>query len=676
MKKKKGFTLVELLGIIVILAVIILLIVPIVDTNLQKNKEELYTTQIENISLALKNWGAENMFNLPNDEGGAITVTLGQLKQAGFIDEDVVNPITGECFPNDMLLTITKKGNNYEYEVLTDSGSAECNEEVNLNAPIIGLKGRTVVYVEINTPYVEPGLIITKADGTPLSMDRVEKIISGPKDYIDTSILGTYQITYKITDAGSTSSIVRTVIVQDTIPPVITVEKVTNIASIGSAFDVMQGVTATDNSGLKPTLSSEGTVNTSISGTYEIKYTAIDTSGNKATETRKIIVSDTTAPEVAVSIVGNPFNSNGWANGKVEVKIESSDASSGIDKIYTCVSKNGKCTPTTVSRNSTLRVDVNEEGTNTYVCAYAVDVTGNKSNTVCSPVIKIDKTAPKCNLGSLKGTLGQDGWYRSAVEITGTCDDGSGSGCVSPSVTSKYGSNTTSAGDNLSPGTVSDKAGNSTTCGKSATFKIDMTAPTCTTVVHGSPNSRGWYQVKSVLIEGQCSDSGSGCITNPTETVKETRGGDFTPGTVSDKAGNTASCPTHYLQVDGTPPTHGGTITVKNDWGGHDVRHHTMLYDNISYFNEMVYEYWWCYGGSGYCGNVNSHHNYYKQYAGYTFGYVGNYGDNRHVINSSNGYSGTVWFRWGASDAAGNYTLTCHYYSRWNNYQSGGYSGC
>ena len=40
MKKKKGFTLVELLGIIVILAVIILLIVPIVDTNLQKNKEE------------------------------------------------------------------------------------------------------------------------------------------------------------------------------------------------------------------------------------------------------------------------------------------------------------------------------------------------------------------------------------------------------------------------------------------------------------------------------------------------------------------------------------------------------------------------------------------------------------------------------------------------------------
>jgi len=672
MKKKKGFTLVELLGIIVILAVIILLIVPIVDTNLQNNKEELYTTQIENISLALKNWGAENMFNLPNDEGGAITVTLGQLKQAGFIDEDVVNPITGECFPNDMLLTITKKGNNYEYEVLTDSGSAECNEEVNLNAPIIGLKGRTVVYVEINTPYVEPGLIITKADGTPLSMDRVEKIISGPKDYIDTSILGTYQITYKITDAGSTSSIVRTVIVQDTIPPVITVEKVTNIASIGSAFDVMQGVTATDNSGLKPTLSSEGTVNTSISGTYEIKYTAIDTSGNKATETRKIIVSDTTAPEVAVSIVGNPFNSNGWANGKVEVKIESSDASSGIDKIYTCVSKNGKCTPTTVSRNSTLRVDVNEEGTNTYVCAYAVDVTGNKSSTVCSPVIKIDKTAPTCNLGSLQGTLGQDGWYRSAVTVTGTCNDGSGSGCVNASVSSKYGSNTDGA--TLSPGTVSDKAGNSASCGNSATFKIDMTAPTCNTIINGTQNSRGWYQVKTLSFTGKCSDNLSGCIGDSTKTVGEGRQ-TVTLDNVYDKAGNSASCPSQYVQVDGTPPVFEGTKTEKITWNSpYDVHHYTKFYDEIVEYDEMVYEYYWCYGGSSKCSGYRSG-NHFIQYAGYTFGYVGN-GGRYHVTNSSSGYSGTVWFTWHATDAAGNETWTCRYYSKWTNYTSNGYRGC
>lgn len=553
MKNKKGFTLIELLGIIIILAVIILLIVPVVDNTIQSKKEELYDTQIDNISLALKNWGAENMFSLPTEEGGSISVTLGQLKQTGFIGDDVVNPVTGECFPNDMLLTITRVGNTYKYDVDVESGSAQCDEKVNKNAPIIALKGKTLIYVEVNTPYVEPGLIVTKSDGTPISQNNVEKTITGPKSTLDTSVLGTYQITYKIEDSGIINQIVRTVIVRDTIAPEITLEKVTTISTIGQAFNVMEGVSASDNSGVEPTITHSGTVNTKIPGTYTITYTATDTSGNSSVEKRTVVVNDTGTPTLIVSISGSPFNTDGWSNGDVKVRIEASDTSSGISKIYTCTSKNGKCTPNTPSRNSKLTLTFAEDTDNGYICAYTVDASGNKSDTVCSDRIRVDKTPPTCTTSALSGTAGIEGWYRSAVSVTGTCSDNL-STCVEATVTNTYGSNTTTAGTTMSPGTVTDKAGNSTKCPNSANFKIDLTAPTCTTQMNSSANSKGWYQGASVSATGVCSDSLSTCRGNSTATVSAGRT-TITPGDVMDKAGNTASCPGQYVQVDNDSPT-------------------------------------------------------------------------------------------------------------------------
>ena len=52
--KKNGFTLAELLGVVIIIGVLALLLLPTIDKATQENKQGLYETQIKNIKQSNK----------------------------------------------------------------------------------------------------------------------------------------------------------------------------------------------------------------------------------------------------------------------------------------------------------------------------------------------------------------------------------------------------------------------------------------------------------------------------------------------------------------------------------------------------------------------------------------------------------------------------------------------
>ena len=105
---------------------------------------------------------------------------------------------------------------------------------------------------------------------------------------VDTSVVGTYTITYTATDAaGNAGTVERTVTVVDTAAPVITVTSGTDTIEPGGTW-ADAGATADTGE----TVSVSGTVDTSTSGTYTITYTATDAAGNVGTATRIITVGD------------------------------------------------------------------------------------------------------------------------------------------------------------------------------------------------------------------------------------------------------------------------------------------------------------------------------------------------------------------------------------------------
>ncbi len=115
---KKGFTLVELLGVITILGVIALIIIPVVENSNKRIKKKAYDKQKDAIILALKDYRTSSPELFYSTD--TVTLTLGELKNLGFIDYDLRNPRTEECISNNLQLKIEKIHNNYEYTIIND----------------------------------------------------------------------------------------------------------------------------------------------------------------------------------------------------------------------------------------------------------------------------------------------------------------------------------------------------------------------------------------------------------------------------------------------------------------------------------------------------------------------------------------------------------------------------
>ena len=114
--KNKGFTLAELLGVMVILSLISIITVPAVTESLNAYKTKLCNSQIDEILSAAKTWGTENVLSLPDADGESKSIDLKTLVEYGYIDAKINNPVTNENFDlENTIITITKKGKRYTY---------------------------------------------------------------------------------------------------------------------------------------------------------------------------------------------------------------------------------------------------------------------------------------------------------------------------------------------------------------------------------------------------------------------------------------------------------------------------------------------------------------------------------------------------------------------------------
>ena len=290
--KNKAFTLVELLGVIVLLGILGIVIIPKVGDSITNSKETAYITQEETIKKAVNDFLVDNTDLLEDND--TITIKLGVLKQKGYIPVNIKNPKTRKNISNESLIIITKNGNTYDIKLnLIDL--EDVTENMDNNSPILVLNGNYIEYVEVNDTYEEKGAIAKSSTGETISnISKQIKLDGVEKSSIDTSQLLTYNIIYSVTDSnGLTTSATRTVIVRDTKSPTITFPtETTLIANQVNGYDLRQSVIVSDNYDTNTTLS----INSGLSnlpGKYVVTYTATDSSGNVTTERRVIKVENT-----------------------------------------------------------------------------------------------------------------------------------------------------------------------------------------------------------------------------------------------------------------------------------------------------------------------------------------------------------------------------------------------
>lgn len=207
--KKRGFTLLELLAVVVLLGILALVSLPAVKEYINNSKQSLLNDQLDYLKTGLKSWASANVFSLP-EEGDSIKLTLGQLKQSGYVDIKVTNPKTSKCLSNEMEFTIASKNSSLVYEV-GEVIDVEC--DLIEDTPTIDMNNEIVRYLEIDEEYEQTEVTAKDSNNNDVT-SSITTSITGTGTSVSTSSQGNYIITYKVTNNGKTMSAIQNIFVK------------------------------------------------------------------------------------------------------------------------------------------------------------------------------------------------------------------------------------------------------------------------------------------------------------------------------------------------------------------------------------------------------------------------------------------------------------------------------
>ncbi|MDP5157115.1 MAG: DUF5011 domain-containing protein, partial [Flaviramulus sp.] len=189
-----------------------------------------------------------------------------------------------------------------DYTIIIESSGPD------IMPPVITLNGSLSLNLDLGDNYIELGASASdNIDG-----DISSNIVIGG-DIINTNVVGTYTITYNVSDAAGNTApqITRTVnVIPDTTAPIITLLGSSTVnLFVGQAY-IEAGATAIDNVDGDITsniIIAGDPINTNAVGTYTITYNVSDSSGNVATESTRIVniilFVDSIAP--TISLIGS-----------------------------------------------------------------------------------------------------------------------------------------------------------------------------------------------------------------------------------------------------------------------------------------------------------------------------------------------------------------------------------
>ncbi len=307
---KRGFTLVELLGVIVILIIVIALAYPSVILVIDSGKETSEQQQINDILMSAYDYSIKNTEYLP-DKDDTTYITLSQLKNDGLLKISIINPISEEEYFDDLVISIknigseyaekskySKKTGDYLYTLEIEKTQEQDYIIKKPTIELIGLDSNSndnyVSTIDVNTDYEEARYKATDKNGKDLTDKVIINILYDGKAVkdIDTTKAGIYYVNYTVVDdEGYASMVTRSIIITDDMEPVLTVPTSTTISINDSSFNLLDKseVKCSDNSG-KCDITYTGEIKFGTAGKYVIVYTAKDPSGNTTKAERVITV--------------------------------------------------------------------------------------------------------------------------------------------------------------------------------------------------------------------------------------------------------------------------------------------------------------------------------------------------------------------------------------------------
>ena len=129
---KKGFTLVELLAVMILLGIISLIAIPSIGKVLERSREKAYEATEKELIKAAKKYAAEHASELPVKEWNSNEkcLRINDIIKNGYINEDeVIDPRTEETMIGFIKITYDASYKQYIYEYTTECTALDLSDE-------------------------------------------------------------------------------------------------------------------------------------------------------------------------------------------------------------------------------------------------------------------------------------------------------------------------------------------------------------------------------------------------------------------------------------------------------------------------------------------------------------------------------------------------------------------
>lgn len=113
---KKGFTLVELIAVIVILATVSMIVFPNINQIIYSSRQTLHDNQILDINKATEKWATDNSDLLDKYHLNIIYMSLSDIQSTGYLEkENIKDPLNKEIMDGCVQIKYNTSGEKYEY---------------------------------------------------------------------------------------------------------------------------------------------------------------------------------------------------------------------------------------------------------------------------------------------------------------------------------------------------------------------------------------------------------------------------------------------------------------------------------------------------------------------------------------------------------------------------------
>lgn len=191
MKKNKrhGFTLVELLCVIIIVGVLLSLSIVAVSRYIEKSKEDSKLAQEKLIIKACETYIDNNKSRAPKTVGESVNITLKELKEKRYLIDDVYNSNKESCMDNSYVRVYKLNPKEYSYLPYLYCGKDKVPEVEDLPNP-----STKILFIDSNNEN-DNNLIFNS-----INESRIYIEITGGEDSFGRQIeINTYEITISMT---------------------------------------------------------------------------------------------------------------------------------------------------------------------------------------------------------------------------------------------------------------------------------------------------------------------------------------------------------------------------------------------------------------------------------------------------------------------------------------------